>query len=81
MRAEMFGQQKSSLFEGGGVFWSQGKQWQSLKCSDISATSNTIYERSLFVVRDMNLMSGLVTNYSAQGLDGADVEHTAAAHC
>ena len=37
------------------------------KYSDISAYINTIYERSLFVVRDMNLMSGLVTNYSAQG--------------
>jgi len=35
--------------------------------SDISSFINSIYERSLFVVREMNLMSNLVENYSAQG--------------
>lgn len=37
------------------------------KYSDISSFINTIYERSLFVVREMNLMANLVSNYSAQG--------------
>ena len=37
------------------------------KYSDISSYVNNIYERSLFVVREMNLMSALVSNYSAQG--------------
>lgn len=37
------------------------------KYSDISSFVATIYERSLFVVREMNLMAGLVSNYSAQG--------------
>ena len=37
------------------------------KYSDISSYVNNIYERSLFVVREMNLMAGLVSNYSAQG--------------
>jgi len=37
------------------------------KYSDISSFVATIYERSLFVMREMNLMAGLVSNYSAQG--------------
>lgn len=37
------------------------------KYSDISAFVNTIFERSLFVVREMNLMSNLVSGYSAKG--------------
>lgn len=37
------------------------------KYSDISSFVSTIYERSLFVVREMNLMANLVSNYSAQG--------------
>lgn len=37
------------------------------KYSDISSYVSSIYERSLFVVREMNLMSALVSNYSAQG--------------
>lgn len=37
------------------------------KYSDISSFVASIYERSLFVVRETNLMANLVTNYSAQG--------------
>lgn len=37
------------------------------KYSDISSYVNNIYERSLFVMREMNLMANLVSNYSAQG--------------
>lgn len=37
------------------------------KYSDISSFIASIYERSLFVVREMNLMANLVSNYSAQG--------------
>lgn len=37
------------------------------KYSDISSFVNSIYERSLFVVREMNLMANLVSNYSASG--------------
>lgn len=37
------------------------------KYSDISTYVNTIFERSLLVVREMNLMANLVSNYSAQG--------------
>ena len=37
------------------------------KYSDISALVNDIYERSLFVVRETNLMANLVSNYNAQG--------------
>ena len=37
------------------------------KYSDISSFIASIYERSVFVAREMNLMSNLVSNYSAQG--------------
>ena len=37
------------------------------KYSDISSFVAAIYERSVFVAREMNLMSNLVSNYSAQG--------------
>lgn len=37
------------------------------KYSDISSFVSSIYERSVFVAREMNLMAGLVSNYSAQG--------------
>ena len=37
------------------------------KVSDLNSLFNTIYERSLFVAREMNLMSGLVTQASATG--------------
>lgn len=37
------------------------------KYSDISSFISSIYERSVFVAREMNLMSNLVSNYSAQG--------------
>jgi hypothetical protein len=37
------------------------------KYSDISSFIAAIYERSVFVAREMNLMSNLVSNYSAQG--------------
>lgn len=37
------------------------------KYSDISSFVAGIYERSLFVVRETNLMANLVNNYSAQG--------------
>jgi hypothetical protein len=37
------------------------------KYTDISSYVNTIYERSLLVVRERNIMANLVTNYSAQG--------------
>ena len=37
------------------------------KYTDISSYINTIYERSLLVVRERNLMASLATNYSAQG--------------
>lgn len=37
------------------------------KYSDISSFVASIYERSLFVVRETNLMANLVNNYSAQG--------------
>lgn len=35
--------------------------------SSISSFINTIYERSVFVAREANLMTALVANYSAQG--------------
>ena len=37
------------------------------KYADISSYINTIYERALFVAREQNLMTGLVTPYSARG--------------
>lgn len=37
------------------------------KYSNISSFIANIYERSVFVAREMNLMTGLVSNYSAQG--------------
>lgn len=40
------------------------------KYSDISSFIASIYERSVFVAREMNLMSNLVSNYSAQGWMG-----------
>lgn len=37
------------------------------KYSDISSFISSIYERSVFVAREQNLMSNLVSNYSARG--------------
>lgn len=37
------------------------------KYSDISSYVSSIYERALFVAREQNLMTGLVSNFSAQG--------------
>lgn len=38
------------------------------KVSSLNSLFNTIYEDSLFVAREMNLMSNLVTGYTAQGM-------------
>ena len=35
--------------------------------SDLNSLYNTIYERAVFVAREANLMTGLVTNVSASG--------------
>ena len=35
--------------------------------SALNSLFNTIYERALFAAREMNIMTGLVTNYSARG--------------